>query len=86
MAQPQTFTAPDGKQIELTWATDEVLREILDVLNKDKKGDTKSQKANKKVITENLTPDDISIIRAVIRKEVAKIFFDLYRKKSTWSN
>jgi hypothetical protein len=48
MAQPQTFTAPDGKQIELTWATDEVLREILDVLNKDKKGDTKSQKANKK--------------------------------------
>ena len=45
-----------------------------------------TQKANKKVITENLTPEDISIIRAVIRKEVAKIFFDLYRKKSTWSN
>ena len=45
-----------------------------------------NQKPNNKVITENLTPDDISIIRTVIRKEVAKIFFDLYRKKSTWSN
>ena len=45
-----------------------------------------TQKANNKVITESLNPEDISIIRAVIRKEVAKIFFDLYRKKSTWSN
>tara|TARA_R110002049_G_scaffold83386_1_gene212080 strand:+ start:164 stop:307 length:144 start_codon:yes stop_codon:yes gene_type:complete len=45
-----------------------------------------TQKPKSKVITENLTPDDISIIRTVIRKEVAKIFFDLYRKKSTWSN
>ena len=45
-----------------------------------------TQKPNNKVITENLTPEDISIIRAVIRREVAKIFFDLYRKKSTWSN
>lgn len=45
-----------------------------------------TQKAKKEVISESLTPEDISIIRAVIRREVAKIFFDLYRKKSTWSN
>jgi len=43
-------------------------------------------KIKSKVITEELTADDISKIRSLIRKEVAKIFFDLYRKKSTWSN
>ena len=45
-----------------------------------------NQKIKSKIIGEELTPDDISKIRSLIRKEVAKIFFDLYRKKSTWSN
>jgi|TARA_R110000787_G_scaffold48848_2_gene117253 hypothetical protein len=39
----------------------------------------------KKQITEALTADEIKAIRKAIRKEVAKIFFDLYRKKGTWT-
>jgi|TARA_R110000744_G_scaffold16218_1_gene44794 hypothetical protein len=45
-----------------------------------------TQKIKRKIIGEELTMDDVSKIRSLIRKEVAKIFFDLYRKKSTWSN
>jgi hypothetical protein len=44
------------------------------------------QKIKSKPLAEQLTDDDVSKIRSLIRKEVAKIFFDLYRKKSTWSN
>ena len=36
---------------------------------------------SKKVIIENLTSQEI---RKVIRTEIARIFFDLYRKRSTW--
>lgn len=39
----------------------------------------------KKQIKEELTPEDIKALKAIIRKEVSKIFFDLYRKRSTWS-
>jgi len=39
----------------------------------------------KKQIKEELTADDVKAIRKAIRKEVAKIFFDLYRKKGTWT-
>ena len=45
-----------------------------------------TQKTKRKIIGEELTPDDVLKLRTLIRKEVAKIFFDLYRKKSTWSN
>jgi len=45
-----------------------------------------TQKIKRKIIGEELTSDDVSKLRTLIRKEVAKIFFDLYRKKSTWSN
>jgi|TARA_R110002096_G_scaffold99441_5_gene220300 hypothetical protein len=45
-----------------------------------------TQKTKRKIIGEELTSDDVSKLRTLIRKEVAKIFFDLYRKKSTWSN
>jgi len=41
---------------------------------------------SKPVIKEVLSPDELAELRKLIRKEVAKIFFDLYRKKSTWSN
>ena len=44
------------------------------------------QKTKRKIIGEELTSDDVLKLRTLIRKEVAKIFFDLYRKKSTWSN
>ena len=34
---------------------------------------------------EELTANEIKAIRKAIRREVAKIFFDLYRKKGTWT-
>tara|TARA_B100001564_G_scaffold263958_1_gene225515 strand:- start:542 stop:676 length:135 start_codon:yes stop_codon:yes gene_type:complete len=40
---------------------------------------------NKKQIKEELTANEIKAIRKAIRREVAKIFFDLYRKKGTWT-
>lgn len=42
------------------------------------------QKPNK-IIKEELSPEDIAKLRELIRSEVSKIFFDLYRKRSTWS-
>ena len=39
----------------------------------------------KKQIKEELSQEDINDLKALIRKEVSKIFFDLYRKRSTWS-
>ena len=39
----------------------------------------------KKQIKEDLSAEDIKALKALIRKEVSKIFFDLYRKRSTWS-
>tara|TARA_B100001093_G_scaffold488970_1_gene526700 strand:+ start:15303 stop:15437 length:135 start_codon:yes stop_codon:yes gene_type:complete len=38
----------------------------------------------KKKIQEEVTPQDMQKIRIVIRKELARIFFDLYRKRTTW--
>jgi ubiquitin len=43
-------------------------------------------KYKSKILNEELTSEEVLKIRTLIRKEVAKIFFDLYRKKSTWSN
>jgi len=37
--------------------------------------------SNKQKITEAVTEDQV---RKVIRLELARIFFDLYRKRSTW--
>jgi len=36
-------------------------------------------------VTEALAADEMKAIRLAIRKEVARIFFDLYRKKGTWT-
>ncbi len=38
----------------------------------------------KKKIQEEVTSQDMQAIRAVIRKELARIFFDLYRKRTMW--
>jgi hypothetical protein len=38
----------------------------------------------KKKIQEEITSQDMQAIRAVIRKELARIFFDLYRKRTMW--
>jgi hypothetical protein len=35
-------------------------------------------------INEQLEPDDVSKIRAIIRKEVSSIFFELFKKRKTW--
>jgi len=37
--------------------------------------------SSKQVITEEMTDMEV---RKVIRLELARIFFDLYRKRSTW--
>jgi hypothetical protein len=38
-------------------------------------------KKPKEIVTEEMTEDQV---RKVIRTELARIFFDLYRKRSTW--
>lgn len=38
----------------------------------------------KKKIQEDITPQDINTVRSLIRKELARIFFDLYRKRTMW--
>ncbi len=38
----------------------------------------------KKKVNEALEIEDISQIRLLIRKELAKVFLDLYRKKQIW--
>jgi hypothetical protein len=40
--------------------------------------------SDKRKIDEALTSQDIQAVREVIRKELAKIFFDLYRKRTMW--
>ena len=41
-------------------------------------------KKNKKHIKEEITQDDVKLLRKLIRQEIANIYFDLYRKKSVW--
>ena len=36
---------------------------------------------SKQIITEQMSED---LIRQLIRMEIARIFFDLYKKRSTW--
>ena len=38
-------------------------------------------RSNQKIITESMSED---LIRQLIRMELARIFFDLYKKRSTW--
>ena len=40
----------------------------------------------KEEIREALTPEEVKAIRKAIRREVARIFFDLYRKKGVWAS
>jgi|TARA_Y100000389_G_C17258142_1_gene411592 hypothetical protein len=40
----------------------------------------------KQHIKEELSPDDMKKIRLAIRKEIARVFFDLYRKKGAWTS
>jgi hypothetical protein len=39
---------------------------------------------NKKKINESLEVQDLETIRLMIRREIARIFFDLYRKRQVW--
>jgi|TARA_B110000503_G_scaffold103781_1_gene154912 hypothetical protein len=41
---------------------------------------------NKKQINEELDVKDLEEIRMLIRRELARVFFDLYRKKKVWEN
>lgn len=35
-------------------------------------------------INEDVEPADIAKIRAIVRKEVSAIFFELFKKRKTW--
>ena len=57
--------------------------------------DDESDKSRKKkdlakfgydIVGEGLESADIAKVRTVIRQEVARIFFDLFRKRSVWGN
>jgi len=39
-------------------------------------------KRSKKIIKEELTEQQV---RDIIRQEIAKVFFDLYRKRQSWT-
>lgn len=52
----------------------------------DKKRKKKDlEKFGHKVVGEGVESADFGKIRDIIRQEVARIFFDLFRKRSTWS-
>jgi hypothetical protein len=36
------------------------------------------------VLDEDLDTSDIMHVRSIIRQEIARVFFDLYKKKSVW--
>lgn len=38
----------------------------------------------RKNIKEELTKDDYAEIRSIIRRQIAILFFDLYKKRATW--
>ena len=38
------------------------------------------------IVGEGLESSDVDRVRTIIRQEVARIFFDLFRKRSVWSN
>ena len=44
------------------------------------------QKMGYDVIDEAIDSSDISKVRSIIRQELARVFFDLYRKRSVWGN
>ena len=53
----------------------------------DEDGDGNEEAAEKlgyKIVKEQLSPDDEKQVRTIIRVELAKVFFDLYRKRGTW--
>lgn len=43
-----------------------------------------NEELKKQIIQEKLDPKDYSELRDFIRHEVAVIFFDLFKKRSTW--
>ena len=40
-------------------------------------------KKNKKILKEEISEKEV---RDIIRSEIARVFFDLYRKRSAWEN
>ena len=56
-------------------------------------GDGDDKKKNKDlenfgydVVSESIDSSDITKVRTIIRQEVARIFFDLFRKRSVWGS
>ena len=44
----------------------------------------KHKKIQKQKLEEALTKNDYKIIRKIIRKELANVFFELFRKRGVW--
>ena len=54
--------------------------QIIKIINEE----IENVKWGKTQLNEELEPKDIREIRAIIRKEVSAIFFDLFKKRKSW--
>jgi hypothetical protein len=54
--------------------------QVIKIINEE----IENVKWGKTQLNEELEPKDIREIRAIIRKEVSAIFFDLFKKRKTW--
>lgn len=50
----------------------------------DEGNEESAEKLGYKIVKEELSPADEKQVRTIIRVELAKVFFDLYRKRGTW--
>lgn len=48
------------------------------------KEEIENVKWGRESINEELEPSDMREVRAIIRREVASIFFELFKKRKTW--
>lgn len=53
---------------------------IIKIINEE----IENVKWGKTQLNEEIEPADIRKIRAVVRKEVSAIFFELFKKRKTW--
>lgn len=54
--------------------------QVIKIINEE----IENVKWGKIQLNEELEPSDIREIRAIIRKEVSAIFFDLFKKRKSW--
>jgi len=50
----------------------------------EKEKDKDLERLGYTVLDEDLDTSDVMHVRSIIRQEIARVFFDLYKKKSVW--